>query len=79
MKDGVRGPLVAHIERLGEEAIGSLREPLKGAADEIVIFADGKRRSGLYGLFQEALRGTQDVGGLPPQVTLYAHARNRLS
>ena len=65
---------VAEIERLVEEALRTLPEPLRGAAQELVISVDGTRTTGLYGLFEGAPRGAHDAEVLPPRITIYARA-----
>lgn len=65
---------VAQIERLVGEAIRTLPEPLRAAAEELLIVVDGTRHSGLYGLFDGASRGSHGTEALPPRITIYAQA-----
>ena len=65
---------VAQVERLVGEAIRTLPEPLRGAAEELLIVVDGTCRKGLYGLFDGAPRGAGDAEALPPRITIYARA-----
>lgn len=65
---------VAQIERLVEEAIRALPEPLRSAAEEVLIVVDGRRSTGLYGLFDGAPRGAGDADAIPPRITIYARA-----
>jgi predicted Zn-dependent protease with MMP-like domain len=65
---------VAKIERIVEEAIQTLPEPLRGAAEELVIVVAATRQTGLYGLFEGAPRGAHDAEALPPRITIYARA-----
>jgi len=74
MRDEAPDEQVAQVERLVGEAIRTLPEPLRGAAEELLIVVDGTRRTGLYGLFEGALRGLNDAEGLPPRITIYARA-----
>ena len=60
------------VERLVAEAIRSLPEPLRGAADELLIVVDGSTRGGLYGVFDGRPRGADDTGSLPPRITIFA-------
>ncbi|MEY3495207.1 MAG: hypothetical protein RI921_567 [Chloroflexota bacterium] len=76
MKGGTAGDRVADrvakIERAVEEAIRTLPEPLRSAAEELVIVVDGTRTTGLYGLFEGTPRGATDAEALPPRITIYA-------
>jgi predicted Zn-dependent protease with MMP-like domain len=78
MKSGVHGnqlaDQVAQIERLVGEAMRTLPEPLRGAAEELVIVVDGTRPTGLYGLFDGVPRGAHGTEALPPRITIYARA-----
>ena len=65
---------VAQVERLVGEAIRTLPEPLRGAAEELLIVVDGTRQTGLYGHFEGAPRGAHDAEALPPRITIYARA-----
>ena len=65
---------VAKVERMVGEAIRTLPEPLRSAAEELLIVVDGARRTGLYGLFDGAPRGAGDAEALPPRITIYARA-----
>jgi predicted Zn-dependent protease with MMP-like domain len=74
MRDEALDEQVAQVERLVGEAIHTLPEPLRGAAEELLIVVDGTRRTGLYGLFDGAPRGSSDAEALPPRITIYARA-----
>ena len=74
MTDDAPDEQVAQVERLVGEAIRTLPEPLRGAAEELLIVVDGTRLTGLYGLFDGAPRGAGDAEALPPRVTIYALA-----
>ncbi|RLT57370.1 MAG: metallopeptidase family protein [Chloroflexi bacterium] len=74
MRDDAPDDQVAQVERLVGEAIRTLPEPLRGAAEELLIVVDGTRRTGLYGLFDGAPRGAGDAEALPPHITIYARA-----
>lgn len=74
MSDVAPDEQVAQVERLVDEAIRTLPEALRGAAEELLIVVDGTRRTGLYGLFDGAARGAGDAEALPPRITIYARA-----
>ena len=74
MRDDAPDEQVAQVERLVGEAIRTLPEPLRGAAEELLIVVNGTRRTGLYGLFDGAPRGAGDAEALPPRITIYARA-----
>ena len=74
MMDDAPDDQVAQIEHLVGEAIRTLPEPLRGAAEELVIDVDGTRPTGLYGLFDGAPRGAHGTEALPPRITIYARA-----
>lgn len=74
MRDDARNDGVAEVERLVEAAIRTLPEPLRGAAEELLIVVDGRNRSGLYGLFDGSPRGAGEADALPPRVTIFARS-----
>ncbi len=74
MTDDAPDEQVAQVERLVGEAIRTLPEPLRGAAEELLIVVDGTRKTRLYGLFDGAPRGAGDAEALPPRITIYARA-----
>jgi len=74
MRDDAPDEQVAQVERLVGEAIRTLPEPLRSAAEELLIVVDGTRRTGLYGLFEGAPRGAGDAEALLPRITIYARA-----
>lgn len=74
MRDDAPDEQVAQVERLVGEAIRALPEPVRSAAEELLIIVDGTRRTGLYGLFEGAPRGSSDAEALPPRITIYARA-----
>lgn len=74
MSDAAPDAQVAQVERLVGEAIRTLPEPLRSAAEELLIVVDGTRKTRLYGLFDGAPRGAGDLEALPPRVTIYARA-----
>jgi predicted Zn-dependent protease with MMP-like domain len=74
MTDDAPDDQVAQVERLVGEAIHTLPEPLRGAAEEMVIVVEATRQTGLYGLFEGAPRGAHDAEALPPRITIYARA-----
>jgi predicted Zn-dependent protease with MMP-like domain len=78
MSSGVHGDQIAdqiaQVERLVGESLATLPEPLRGAAEELVIVVEATRQTGLYGLFEGAPRGVHDAEALPPRITIYARA-----
>lgn len=62
------------IEQLVEDALRTLPEPLRGAAEELLIVVDGFGHHDCYGVFDGVPRGLNDADGLPPRITIYAQA-----
>lgn len=63
------------VERLTEEALHALPEPLASAAQELLITVSQQTGADLYGEFLGLPKGTEPgLGEPPPEITIYAEA-----
>lgn len=61
------------VEQIAEEALSQLPEPLRSAAEELLITVSLKPGVELYGEFYGLPKGAESgLGEPPPEVTLYA-------
>ena len=61
------------VEQLTEEALRGLPEPLRSAAQELLVTVSHKRGVDLYGEFYGLPKGIEGgLGEPPPEVTIYA-------
>lgn len=63
------------VERYAEEALRGLPEPLRSAAQELVVTVSHEPGADLYGEFRGLPRGAEGgLGEPPPEITLYSAA-----
>ncbi|MBJ7360689.1 MAG: hypothetical protein EXR56_02520 [Chloroflexi bacterium] len=64
---------IERVEQLTEEALRGLPEPLRSAAQELLVTVSHKPGVDLYGEFYGLPKGIEGgLGEPPPEVTLYA-------